>query len=536
VHRVLLLLFALLWATPAAAQYGLRIKIDRYQRATLPEVKLWVTVLDGTRPVDASVFDGFSVFADGRLAEEATYASFDALGVPSAVALVVEAPDPVYWSALTDGLAKGFRDLPKGSLVFGMASGVHDVRLPERDWSADAAALPATMAAEVSARPADDTRLRQTIRAALESFPLAPGLEAEPNDRLPPPYQGEDPFPFDRVLYVVAHRSLVPADARDRPVPVLRHLVDLARRRGVRIMAVGVVPFDPSDPAALEAGEVDEVDDPSRDLSVLARKTGGTYRGVTSFDDVGRAMTEAHDELLNRVVVTAEAPSLRRGDRAWFAVRARARGRAPINAREFPARIENELSWFGRALDWISDTWEKWPWWARTLVIAVGALLVIALVLVVMIKKSRKRRKARDAEAKARAAKLDARAPCAVCGNMMMPEWTECLFCAQAAAAQRPMRFRLVGRNGDYTGRALRFDKELVVLGSEAHCDVRVIDRGVAPEHCGLRDRGNDEFVLSDFNTDAGTWVNGQRVAQVQVHEGDLIRVGDTEFIFGIEA
>ncbi len=51
-HRVLLLLFALLWATPAAAQYGLRIKIDRYQRATLPEVKLWVTV---TAPVSVGV-------------------------------------------------------------------------------------------------------------------------------------------------------------------------------------------------------------------------------------------------------------------------------------------------------------------------------------------------------------------------------------------------------------------------------------------------------------------------------------------------
>ncbi len=60
-------------------------------------------------------------------------------------------------------------------------------------------------------------------------------------------------------------------------------------------------------------------------------------------------------------------------------------------------------------------------------------------------------------------------------------------------------------------------------------------DRGVGSQHFGIRDRG-DEFILTDFNTDTGTWVNGERVSQVILDEGDLIRVGNTEFVFGIEA
>lgn len=516
-------------ALPARAQRGLRVKIDRYQRATLPDVRLWVTVLDDDRPIDPVVIDGFSVFGDGRLLDEADWTTVRAMDEPIAVGLVVEAPpDAAFWRTLTDGLQPGFRDLPKGSVVFGLVSGVDDQRLPDQGWAEEAAALPSTIAAEISAQPAETTRLRDSVRAALEQFPLREGLEPEPGDRVPPP--AAEPFPYDRVLYVVGWRGLVPEDTRERPVPVLRGLVELAHRRGVRVMAIGVTYLDPdADP------DVD-VEDPVRDLTVLARKARGTFRGVTDFASVGRAMQEAHDELMSRFVVTAEAPGVRRGDESWFAVRARIRGRSPLNARDYPARIENELSWFGRMLDWISDTWERWPWWARTLIIALAALIVIAVVLFIVVRRVRKRRRGRDAVAKARQAELEARRPCAVCGNMMMPGWTECLFCAQARAAVRPMRFRLVGRNGDWSGRALRFDKDLVVLGAGDHCDVQVSDRGVAPEHCGLRDRGNDEFVLSDFNTESGTWVNGERVAQVSVNEGDLIRIGETEFVFGIEA
>jgi pSer/pThr/pTyr-binding forkhead associated (FHA) protein len=62
-----------------------------------------------------------------------------------------------------------------------------------------------------------------------------------------------------------------------------------------------------------------------------------------------------------------------------------------------------------------------------------------------------------------------------------------------------------------------------------------VPERRVAEEHAGLRDRGA-EFVLTDFNTDLGTFVNGQRITQTALHEGDVIRIGDTEFVFGVES
>ena len=115
-----------------------------------------------------------------------------------------------------------------------------------------------------------------------------------------------------------------------------------------------------------------------------------------------------------------------------------------------------------------------------------------------------------------------------------MPDWTECLFCAQAQAAVKPMRFRLTGRSGIWAGQVHRFDKDLVTLGAAPTCDIQVLDRGVQAEHCGLRDRG-DEFLLTDFATDIGTWLNGERVTQSPLGEGDVIRVGECEFVFGVE-
>ena len=74
------------------------------------------------------------------------------------------------------------------------------------------------------------------------------------------------------------------------------------------------------------------------------------------------------------------------------------------------------------------------------------------------------------------------------------------------------------------------------MLGADVNCALRVVDRGVAAKHCGLRERETDQYVLTDFNSDSGTWVNEERVSQVILDEGDVIRLGQTEFVFGIEA
>jgi hypothetical protein len=516
--RKLLFLLFFLACAPALA----RLKVDRYEPSTLPEVRLWVTLLDGTRPLKPGEVLSWAMFANGELLTDPPEVTTAAeLERPMAVAAVLDARYSQRWQSIRAGLSAALEKLPGDSIVFGVATHEGTARLPEEGWSDKPGELAASLGQlEASGeRP----RLYAGLKAALRSFPLAPGFEEEPGDGElpPPPKEGAPPFPEDRVVYVVGDGHIETEAGGAAEADRLRELVHMARRRGVRVMAVGVTEDDA---------------DHLWTLRVLARKTRGTYRRAPGVEDVAGSMAEAAAELAGRFVLTSEVAGLRPGDPVSLGVRARLAGGQAEQSRDFVVQVDNVMSRFERLMDKIADTWERWPWWARGLLVLGVCLVVAVIVLIVVIRKARRARAARQAAEEARYAALAARRPCTVCGRMMMPDWTECLFCAQARAAEAPKRFRLTGKSGVWAGHVVRFDKELITLGSGDDVDVQVPERGVAAQHAGARDRGDSEFVLTDFNTDGGTWVNGQRINQIRIGEGDTIRIGDTEFVFGIEA
>ncbi len=510
-----LLPLLLLLAAPAVG----RVKIDRYEPATLPTVRLWVTLLDRDRPVGPSGVKSVTVYIDGQpVASDAEIQDAKSLAEPLALGIVVDARLPAAWRETQRALETPLRGLPEETRAFAVIHHDDRERLPKDGFAARPEDLPPSLRDVPGGGSTSETHLWRAIRTALESFPLAPGVEPERDEVLPPePKKDDPPFPRDRVVLVVGDGWLETTPSDDVHAR-LRDLVDMARRRGVRLTTVGV---------ADEAHHL-------WTLEVLARKTGGTYRRAAVASSLGTRIAEAFEELDSRLVIDAEAPALRRGDRANFTVKVELSGGAIDTSREYGAAVENVLGFWRRRARAIRDAWERWPWWARGLVV-LGVVLVVALVLlVVLVKKARKRRAARQEAADSRAAALAARKPCPVCGAVMMPDWKECLFCARNRAAEQPMRFRLTGRSGIWAGQVRRFQKDLVTLGAAPSCDIQVLDRGVQAEHCGIRDRG-DEFLLTDFATDAGTWLNGQRVTQAQIDEGDVIRVGECEFVFGIE-
>ena len=508
---------ALLLALVCVSSAGARIKIDRYEAAPLPSVRLWVTLLDDRdRPVPPDRVESFSVYAGGRLLDDATFTTAAELGEPLAIALVLDARFEDGWRTGHKAIEAPLATLPGGTRAFAVVQHEDVERVPEAGWTDKPDGLAASVA-EVRVG-GEAPRLFRALTAALQAFPLREGVDREPDDVLPKLKKDQLPFPVDRVLLVVGDGHLetsASSGVHDR----LGLLITLARRRGVRIMGVGLA----------------EQSDHLWALEVLSRKTGGTYRRARTPNDVKVYVRDIFDEVHGRYGIDVDHKGLRRGDLASFLVKAQLRGGQPETSLEFTARIGNKLGLWARIVDTISDVWERWPWWARALVVG-GVVLIIALIaLVVAVRRLKKRRKAVGAAAAAQAAALAARRPCPVCGQVMMPDWPECLFCAQSKAAVQPMRFRLTGRSGVWAGQVHRFDKDLVTVGAAPSCDIQVLDRGVQAEHCGVRDRG-DEFLLTDFATDAGTWLNGERITQTAVTEGDVIRVGECEFVFGVEA
>lgn len=507
-----------------------RIKLDRYTPASMPEGHLWVTLLDeGGAPMylpEQHILD-LLVKIPGQefRGDEVSFTTADEHGRPRSVALVLDTRGPGTWPIVREAIKPLLTELPSDSKVLTYLVGHPEARIPEeKGWLDEAEAMVGALGAKETG--VLDPYLLSTIRDALRDHPMAPGLIHDPESDGPLPKMSKEEaeaFPTDRILYVISDAEFEEELKGASTGRHLRELVFVARRRGVRIMTIGI-------PSELTLSQ-------QWILRVLARKTGGSHRQAVIQEDLRTLIKQAAEEISRRLIITVEmGERLRPGDVARFSVTATLAGGQAENTLPFDARLAHEMGFFEGLIDTASDVWELWPWWARALVYAGFGLVGGIILLIVVIKKRRAAAAEAEAAAQAKAEALASRTPCGVCGRMMMPDWTECLFCAQSQAAEVAMRFRLVGRSGTWQGQVLRFNKDVVVLGSGDRCDVRLRERGVAQEHCGVRDRGGAEFILTDFNSATGTTVNGQRITQVPLREGDLIAFGDSEFVFGIEA
>ncbi len=70
-----------------------------------------------------------------------------------------------------------------------------------------------------------------------------------------------------------------------------------------------------------------------------------------------------------------------------------------------------------------------------------------------------------------------------------------------------------------------------IVIGRDNSCGLQVIDRGVSREHAKIVRVGEMVF-LHDLGSRNGSYVNGERVKEELLREGDIIRVGATQLQF----
>jgi predicted component of type VI protein secretion system len=68
-------------------------------------------------------------------------------------------------------------------------------------------------------------------------------------------------------------------------------------------------------------------------------------------------------------------------------------------------------------------------------------------------------------------------------------------------------------------------DKPVVVVGREATCEIHIDNLGVSRTHCQFIKRGQ-AYVLQDMNSANGTYVNGKRVGEHYLNDGDEILIG----------
>ncbi len=76
-----------------------------------------------------------------------------------------------------------------------------------------------------------------------------------------------------------------------------------------------------------------------------------------------------------------------------------------------------------------------------------------------------------------------------------------------------------------------RLVKDKVFIGKDPSCDIVVDDEYASKLHAAIYFK-EGSFEIDDLNSTNGTFVNGKKVDRQELADGDVIKVGRTEFLF----
>ena len=69
------------------------------------------------------------------------------------------------------------------------------------------------------------------------------------------------------------------------------------------------------------------------------------------------------------------------------------------------------------------------------------------------------------------------------------------------------------------------------VIGRAEDCDLRIADPGASRRHAELR-RNDDDVTVVDLGSTNGTLLNGEKIDQADLRDGDELTIGETTFSF----
>jgi hypothetical protein len=90
---------------------------------------------------------------------------------------------------------------------------------------------------------------------------------------------------------------------------------------------------------------------------------------------------------------------------------------------------------------------------------------------------------------------------------------------------ERPLFGWLAVIEGILQGEAFHLYEGRNIVGSSPPCDIHIPDEGVQDRHLSIRISPN-RWMLTDFDTESGTFLNGKQIDRNELKDGDKIRIG----------
>jgi len=87
---------------------------------------------------------------------------------------------------------------------------------------------------------------------------------------------------------------------------------------------------------------------------------------------------------------------------------------------------------------------------------------------------------------------------------------------------------------GLLTGKRFLLASNQVVIGRGEVCDICLPDNSISRRHAVISRTGK-QFIVGDRSSTNGTYVNGVKVSQQELIDGDMIKMGNTALIFKVE-
>src|SRR5262252_2654239 len=93
------------------------------------------------------------------------------------------------------------------------------------------------------------------------------------------------------------------------------------------------------------------------------------------------------------------------------------------------------------------------------------------------------------------------------------------------------MKPRIAAITGKLEDTVISMTDGPVLIGRQAGATLKIANASVSRRHA-IIERDGDRFIIADLGSRNGTFVNDVPVRRRELHHGDRVRVGDSQFFF----
>ena len=94
----------------------------------------------------------------------------------------------------------------------------------------------------------------------------------------------------------------------------------------------------------------------------------------------------------------------------------------------------------------------------------------------------------------------------------------------------------LVSLSSESLGKTIIIDRESLIIGRDAGCDICLEDPQISKVHCRITVEEDKIFKIEDLGSTNGTYLNKKKISKpMQIYYSDRILLGNTIFRFLIE-